>query len=233
MLNWIFWNRTVWTSNSRVGKLWPAALFCVTVITPLVADPHYISFLKPILFMASDSFSGFWQGCYTFLYGHIKYNWEGERKRTNEQTQPWVRLKEQEREFCDTLHSPCICRLLRMCILRKTSTKATRNANSSLTVFPHCLLLLTVPPLDCYLTLTGLFCSPLSTASLYLPSSTASSLVPSSPPPLSVLWEISGSSPLFGFHTKTKRSSNRHTHTHTQHIGHIVSHNPQEPLKNK
>ena len=33
-------------------------------------------------------------------------------------------------------------------------------------MFPHCLLLLTALPLDCYLTPTGLFCSPLSTASL-------------------------------------------------------------------
>ena len=79
---------------------------------------------------------------------------------------------------CDTLHSPCICRLSQACILRETSLKATRNANSSLTVFPHCLLLLTVLPLDCYLTPTGLFCPPLSTAlsvfsGTFLPSSTS------------------------------------------------------------
>ena len=91
-------------------------------------------------------------------------NREGGRKRTNIDL---GQLQAQEREFCDTLHSLCICWLLQACILRETSTKATRNANSSLTVFPHCLLLLTVLPLDCYLTLTGLFCSPLSTASLH------------------------------------------------------------------
>ena len=32
---------------------------------------------------------------------------------------------------CDTLHSPCICRLSQACILRETSTKAAWNANSS------------------------------------------------------------------------------------------------------
>ena len=35
----------------------------------------------------------------------------------------------QEREFCDTLHSPCICRLSPACILRETSTKGTNNAD--------------------------------------------------------------------------------------------------------
>ena len=102
-------------------------------------------------------------------------------------------LQAQEREFCDTLHSPCICRLSRAYILRVTSTKVTRNANSSLTVFPHCLLLLTVLPLHCYLMPTGHFCSLLSTVSLRLPLSTVSvsSLVPSSPRRLPVSREIS------------------------------------------
>ena len=35
----------------------------------------------------------------------------------------------QVREFCDTLHSTCICRLLRTCIFRETSTKVTNNAD--------------------------------------------------------------------------------------------------------
>ena len=35
------------------------------VITPLAADPHYISSLKPILFMARDSFTGFLQVYHT------------------------------------------------------------------------------------------------------------------------------------------------------------------------
>ena len=66
---------------------------------------------------------------------------------------------------CDTLHSLCICRLPRMCSLRETSTKASKNANSA---FPHCILLLIVRPLDCYLKPTVLLCSPLSTDSLCL-----------------------------------------------------------------
>ena len=65
---------------------------------------------------------------------------------------------------CDILHSPSICRLSQACILRETSAKTARNADSPLTVFSHCLLLLTVLPLDCYLKPTVLLCSPLSTA---------------------------------------------------------------------
>ena len=134
-------------------------------------------------------------------------------------------LQAQEGEFCDPWHSSCICRLSPASILRETSTKASRNANSSLTGFPHCLLLLTLLPLDCYLTPTGLFCSPFSTASLRLPSSTdpVSSLVPSSPRPRPVSWEISSSSPLFGFRAKTKRSSDRPTHTHPTQWPHRVT----------
>ena len=47
--------------------------------------PEYINFLKLILFMAHDSFSGFQQGYHTFLYSHKKYNRGSGRKRTNEQ----------------------------------------------------------------------------------------------------------------------------------------------------
>ena len=47
--------------------------------------PEYINFLKPILFMARDSYSGFRQGYHTFLYGRKKYNRGSGRKRTNEQ----------------------------------------------------------------------------------------------------------------------------------------------------
>ena len=104
---------------------------------------------------------------------------------------------------CDTLHSPSICRLSRACILRETSTKATKIANSSLTVFPHCLLLLTVLPLDCYLKPTVLLCFPLLTASLCLPLSTdLSFLGPSFPRPLPVSRE---SSPLCGFRAKADK----------------------------
>ena len=47
--------------------------------------PEYNNFLKPILFMARESSSGFRQVYHTFLYGHKKYNRRGRRKRTNEQ----------------------------------------------------------------------------------------------------------------------------------------------------
>ena len=46
--------------------------------------------------------------------------------------------------------------------------KATRNANSSLTIFPHRLLLLTVLLLDCYFKSTVLLCPASSTGSLCL-----------------------------------------------------------------
>ena len=117
---------------------------------------------------------------------------------------------------CDTLHSPCICRLSRACILRETSTKATRNANSSLTIFPHCLLLLTVLPLDCYLKPTVLLCSPLSTASLCLPLST----------PLRVSQDVSPLGPLCGFRAKADKEILWPAHTHTPNTtnGLIVSH---------
>ena len=148
--------------------------------TPLPAGPQLINFFKPILFMASDSSSGFRQGYHTFLYGHLKYNWEGGIKRTNEQTWTWISSKCKKGE--SIWHFPysllCIWRLSRACILRETSTKATWNANSSLTVFLHCLLLQTVLPLDCYPGPTGLFCSPLSTASPRLPLSTDSLCIP-------------------------------------------------------
>ena len=148
-----------------------------------------------------------YRGYYTFPYGHIKCNREGGRKKNGRTNTDLGQIQAQEREFCDTLHSLCICRLSPACILRETSTKVTRNAKSSLTVFPHCLFLLTVLTLDCYLTPSGLFCSPLSTASLRLPLSTdpLSSLGPSFPRPLPVSWEISSSSPLFGFRAKTDK----------------------------
>ena len=133
--------------------------------------------------MPCDSSSCFQQGYHTFLYGHIKYNREGEIKRKNEQTRTWVSSKRKKGSFV-TLHSLCICRLSPACILRETSTEASRNANSSLTVFPHCLLLLSVLSLNCNITPTGLFCCPLSTGSLC-------PLGPSSPRPLPVLREIS------------------------------------------
>ena len=118
---------------------------------------------------------------------------------------------------CDTLHSPCICRLSRACIWCETSTKTTRNAHSSLTVFPHCILLLTILPLDCYLKPTVLLCSPMSTDSLCLPLSTdpLSSLGPSFPRPLPVSREVSPLGPLCGFRVKANKEILWPAHTHT------------------
>ena len=101
----------------------------------------------------------------------------------------------------------CICRLSWACIFRATFTKATKNAHSSLTFFLHCLLQLTVLPLDCYLMPSCFFCPPLSTTSLRLPLSTdpLSSLGPSSPCPLLVSQEISPFGPLCGFCAKTDK----------------------------
>ena len=55
-------------------------------------------------------------------------------------------LQAQERYFCDTLHSLCICRLSLACIFRETSS-SYKECQLILTVFPHCFLLLTV--VDC------------------------------------------------------------------------------------
>ena len=82
-------------------------------------------------------------------------------------------LQAQERGFCVTI----ICSFSCICRLARNFYKATRNANSFLTVFPHCLLLRTVRSLDCYLTPTGLFCCPLSIASPLLSSLTRPSLL--------------------------------------------------------
>ena len=51
---------------------------CVCVCdTPLATGPRLIHLFKPILFMASDSSSSFWQRHPTFHNGHTKYNREG------------------------------------------------------------------------------------------------------------------------------------------------------------
>ena len=121
-----------------------------------------------------------------------KYNQESGRKRTNEQYGLGS-------AFC------AFCRLSLACIFRETSTKATRNSIDCVSALP--------PSADH--PSPGLRCPlPLS----FFVNSLLSSLGPSFPPPLPVSREISSSSPLFGFHAKTKRSSAWHT-------THIVSHN--------
>ena len=129
-------------------------------------------------------------------------------------------VQSQERHIFVTIlcSFSCICRLSWACIFRETSTKANRNANSSLTVFPHCLLPLTVLPLDCYLTPTSLFCSPLFTAlSGFLCQLTISLL--SNLPLLVHFWSRRRSPAqtlCLGFAPKqTKKSSVWRTHPHS------------------
>ena len=99
--------------------------------------------------MAGDSSSGP-LGYFTFLYGHKKYNRGSGRKRTKNKRTIWVWLNSmcKKRSF-KTLHSLCICRLTLACIYAKL-LQATRNANSSLTVF--------LTAYGLYLTTTALFC---------------------------------------------------------------------------
>ena len=159
-----------------------------------------------------------------FFNVHIKYNREGGKK---EQTNKHgLRSAPSARKgVCDTLHSPFICRLSQACVLREISTKATRNSNSSLTVFPHWLLLLTVLPLNSYLKPAVLLSSPLSTGSLCLPLSTdpLSSLRPFSPPLLPVSREVSPLGPLCGFCARSDKEILCPTHIHNTTNGHIVS----------
>ena len=85
--------------------------------------------------MASDSSSGLFsfptEGItHFFTATQIKPERVEEKEQTNKHalgSAPSAR-----KGVCDTLHSPCICSLSWACILRETSTKATRNANSSL-----------------------------------------------------------------------------------------------------
>ena len=141
ILNWIVWIRTV------------------CVIHPC-RPPQLINFFKPILFMASDSSSGFRRSISHFFTATKNITERvGEKTKQNKRTNTDLgQLQGLEKEFCVTI----LFSFLWACIFRETYTKATRNTNSSLSVFPHSLLLLTVLPLDCYLTPTGLFCPPLS-----------------------------------------------------------------------
>ena len=71
----------------------------------------------------------------------------GERKRTNEQYGLWSapsarRIVLWHFFFCTAFHA--FCRLSLGVYFSRNFSKATRNANSSWLVFPHCFLLLTV-----------------------------------------------------------------------------------------
>ena len=166
-----------------------------------LAAPRTYQLLWNNSILASESSCGP-LGYLTFLYGHKKYNQGSGRKRTKNKWTiwAWVNSKCKKGSFV-TLHSLCICRLTLAYHCAKL-LQATRNANSSLTVF------LTAPGL--YLILTVLLCCPLLTAPLRLPS----------PNHLSgflfqllflhhfqVSSEISSPSPLFGFMPKQTKGS--------------------------
>ena len=115
--------------------------------------------------MACDSSSGSRPGV-----SHIKLHihkaqprgWE-KKKQTNKHGLGSAH-KRKKGSFVTLCIHPHICRLSTACILRETSTKATKMPThlwlSSLTAS----LLLTILPQDCYHSPIGLFCSPLSTA---------------------------------------------------------------------
>ena len=210
--------RKLWIQTCKTPlKNWPCVTFyswCRGWVDKYVilpsGCPEYINFLKPILFIARDSSSGFRQGYHTFLYGHKKHNRGSGRKRTNEQyglrSAPnarrvvlWYFFVQLFVHFVD-YHWECI--------FRENSTKLFRTDNSSWLVpsavrsrLPLCVSLR-------QLTLSGFLCQ-------------LSSLVflgPPFPPPLPVSSEISSPSPLFGFTPKQTKGSSIWRTTH------IVSH---------
>ena len=98
--------------------------------TLLSGQPRLINFFKPILFLASDSSSGFRRGT-SYFFTATKNTTErvGEEEQTNKHGLGSTPSARKEKSMCDALHSPCICRLTLACILRETSTKGTKNAD--------------------------------------------------------------------------------------------------------
>ena len=166
--------------------------------TPSPAEPHKISFLKPLI--AISGFSYLRTGAlHISLRTHKTQpsGWKKTNKRTNTDLS---QLEAQERgRLCNTLcSSPCICRLSRACILRQTSTNPW-NVDSSL----DCLLPLP-PSADRVLPWTTISSRLISSDFL----SQLSSLCPL--PDLSSLHlfvslEISLYGPLCGFRAKTEK----------------------------
>ena len=133
-----------------------------------------------------------------------KYNRESGRKRTNKHNMDLGQLQAQERQFFVTILCSYFVHFVDYrgrVFYAKFSIKATRNANSSLSVFPHCLFLLTVLSLD-----WSVLLSVVDYLSLFsFDNWPLSSLAPFSPRPLPVSRETSSSSPLFGFRAKTDK----------------------------
>ena len=98
-------------------------------ITPSAA-PVLMNFFKPILFMASDSSSGFRRGIsHFFTASKNTAERMGEKEQTNKHGLRSTPSAREGKSMCDTLHSPSICRLTLACILCETSTKGTNNAD--------------------------------------------------------------------------------------------------------
>ena len=196
------------------------------VITRLSAELRLINFFKPILFMASDSSSGFRQVYHTFLYGHIKYNGEGGRKRTNEQTRTWVHSKRKKGCFVTLciFHASVDYRRRVFCakLRQKPRGMPTHLWLSSLTIsfcwpsFPRTAISrrLVSSALRCRLPLSVFLCQLTLSLLWYLP--------------LFVHFQSCGGfraeAPCLGFAPKqTKRSSARRTHIYPTQWPHSVT----------
>ena len=144
------------------------------------------------------------------------------------------KFQAQEREFCGTLYSPCICRLSPACILRETSTKATSHADISRWLTrPLCR------SSGLYSRLSD-FCWLRSLPFLLMPTSAdycqllSPSFFTNRPSVLSGTFLSSSTSGFAGdlvlkaFVWVSRQNKQRdRTHTHTQPNAHIVSHFPQ------
>ena len=100
------------------------------------AAPEYDNFLKPILFMARDSSSGFRQRHHTAT----RNTTEGVGEKEQANNMDLGQLQAQEGKFFDTLHSCASVNYRR----RVFFAKFQLSYNSSWLVFPLCFLLLTV-----------------------------------------------------------------------------------------
>ena len=164
--------------------------------------------------MASDSSSGFRRGISHFFTA-TKNTTKVEGQKNN---MDLGQLQAQEREVCVTIlfSFSCICRLSWACILRETSTKATCNANISLTIFPHCLILLTVLPLDS----SALRCRRLSLGSFVnSPSLFSRTSLPSSNSGFAGDLELKP----FVWVSRQNRQRNRLPSAHTHIVSHLIN----------
>ena len=111
-------------------------------------QPRLINFFRPILFLASDSFREFHRGISHFFTVTKNTTERVGEEQTNKHglgSVPSARKGVLWR-FCAAFRAFVDYRGRVFCA--KLLQKTTRNANSFFTVFPHCLLLLTVRPLD-------------------------------------------------------------------------------------